>query len=589
MISSNSTIAEIKDRLNVADVLSMYIQLKKAGVNFKAACPFHSDSSPSLMVSTSKQIWRCFGCGEGGDIFTFVMKFENVDFSEALKILADRAGVELPKYTKTNAKAEQYKDRMYQINELAAKFYNKILFDSPVGEVARKYLLGRGMVTATLKEWQIGFAPDGYHYLEEFLLKKGYTKKELLDSGVSSKSERGDVYDRFFRRVTYPIKSYSGQIVGFTARILDETRKGAKYINSPETIVYSKSKVIFGLYQAKQHIRKTDEVVVVEGNMDVIAAHQAGFKNVVGSSGTAFTFDQLQMLSRLTKNLKFAFDTDQAGAIATRRALEGALQLGFNVYIVKIEGAKDPDELIKKSPKLFEQAVAKAQLYLDFFFDQAFAQFDPNSIEDKKRVVAELVPLLQTMSDPLELSHYVKLLAQRLATPESTIYEYLAKGKIQKSAQKSNVSPHSRLVKSRSYYLEQKILGYLLFRKPFREQVIKEVDPKDIKDPHMHALFKEAIASQADSLFHKLSSDMAELAKMAQFVVESEYSEIGDAAAFEREFVSVMREFKETSTRAHMRVIMAEMVAAEKNKDKPKLAELNTEFLRLSKILKENQ
>jgi DNA primase len=594
MNSSNSTIAEIKDRLNIADVLSSYIQLKKAGTNFKANCPFHSEKSASFMVSSSKQIWHCFGCGEGGDIFSFVMKYENLDFSEALKLLAERAGVELPKYNKSSAKEDQYKDKLFQINDLAAKFYNKILLETPVAESARGYLKNRGLKAETVKEWQIGFAPQGYHYLEEFLLKRGFTKQELIDAGVSSKSERGEIYDRFFNRITFPIKNYTGNTVGFTARLLDDSKKAAKYINSPETFIYSKSKIIFGLAQAKQAIRKEDAVVVVEGNMDVIAAHQAGFKNVVGSSGTAFTFEQLQILSRLTKNLKFAFDTDQAGITATRRALDLALQLGFSVYIVRIpkmEGVKDPDDLIKKSPKLFAEAIKSAPLYLDYFFEKAFEKFDPNSVEQKKRISAELVPLLQSLSDPIELSHYTRMLAQRIGVPENTIYEYLAKSKIKITEKKAAV-PAQRLVKSRDYLLEQKIIGYALFKDSLYQQIKQKVNLKDFRDPHLNQLYKEMLEYKGtgwDGLFDKLTPDMAELAKMSQFMVESEYNEMADISLFDREFADTVKEFKENSVKTAMRTVIAEMVAAEQAKDKEKLAKLNNEFLELSHILKSNQ
>src|SRR6266481_8556706 len=396
----NSTTEEIKSRLNLVEVVSSYIPLKKSGTNYKANCPFHKEKSASFTVSQTKQIWHCFGCGEGGDVFGFVMKYENLEFAEALKILAERAGVELPKYSKQNLDQDKKKESLIAISELSARFFQKVLEQSKQAESARKYLKERGLLQNTISKWQIGFAPEGFHVLQEFLGKKSFDKKDLLGSGVLSKNDRGEMFDRFVNRVTFPIKNYTGDIVGFTARILDSDAKAAKYINSPETEIYSKGKVIFGLYQAKQSIRKDDFAVIVEGNMDVITAHQAGFENVVGSSGTAFTFEQLQVLSRLTKNLKFAFDTDQAGITATKRAVELALQQGFNVFIVKIENAKDPDELIKKSPKAFSSAIKEAPLYLDYFFEKCFENYDPSSVQNKKRIIAELLPFVQKLSDP---------------------------------------------------------------------------------------------------------------------------------------------------------------------------------------------
>jgi DNA primase len=591
MQSSNSTIADIKERLNVVDVLSTYIPLKKAGANYKANCPFHHENTPSLVVSPSKQVWHCFGCGEGGDILAFVMKFENLDFPEVLKLLANRAGVELPKYNQENAKEDQYKERLFKINDLAAKFYNKILLDSSVSKGARSYLESRGLSAETIKEWQIGFAPEGFHVLEGFLIKKGFSEKELVDSGVCSKSERGGVYDRFFNRITFPIKNYSGEVVGFTARQLVDDKKSAKYINSPETLIYSKSKVIFGLYEAKQAIRKADAVVVVEGNMDVISAHQAGFKNVVASSGTAFTYEQLQILSRLTKNLKFAFDTDAAGVVATRRALEIALQLGFSVYIVKIENAKDPDELIKKDREAFTKAIEKAPLYLDYFFDKSFTNYDPNSVEQKKQIVANLLPLLQKINDPIEVSHYTKMFAQRLGLTESTVYELIARNKTAKVEKKAPTPVP--LVRSRSYNLEQKVLGYALFKQNYAKKVIEVVQAEDFKDRNFREIYekwaKQPNFAQIEVWVKSLDAELQELAKMALFMVESEYNDWNDPHAFDKEFQNTLKEFKENSVRIAMKSVVAEMVIAEQNKDKERLAQLNTKFLELSKVLKNNQ
>ncbi len=591
MPTSNSSIQEIKDRLNVADVLSSYIQLKKSGTNYKASCPFHNEKSASLMVSPQKQIWHCFGCGEGGDIFGFVMKFENVDFPEALKILADRAGVELPKFSKESTEADKYKETLYRVNELAAKFFNEVLQRSSVAEVARKYLANRGLTGETVKEWLIGFAPNEYHMLENFLVKKGYGKKELVDAGVSAVSSKNqnEIYDRFFNRVTFPIKNYSGEVVGFTARILDNDAKAAKYVNSPETLIYNKSKVIFGLYQAKQAIRKADCAIVVEGNMDVISCHQAGFKNVVGSSGTAFTYDQLQTLSRLTKTLKFAFDTDAAGVTATKRALDLALQLGFSVYIVKIEGAKDPDELIKKDPKAFARAVEEAPLYLDYFFEKSFEKYDPTSVQQKKSITAVLIPLLKQLSDPLEVSHYTRILAQRLNVTEKAIYELLASGKTSNTQQQATgVKKEEKIipiVKPRSYQMEKKLLGYTLNNPEHRKLVMEKVVGY-FKDPEIVAIIealKKSSNQNADQFIASL--DDQELAKMALFMVESEYSQLDSPDAFEQGFQQFLREYISQNIKVEMETVRTEMVLAEQKKDKQKLNELNKKFLELSQQL----
>lgn len=589
MRSSNSTITEIKDRLNIVDVLSSYLQLKKSGTNFKAPCPFHHEKTASFMVSPSKQIWHCFGCGEGGDIFGFVMKYENIEFPEALKTLAEKAGVELPKFTTENVAENKYQGALLKINEWTAKYYNQVLEKSSLAKEAREYLEKRGLSLETIRDWQIGFAPNEFHLLEDFLLKKGYTHKELLDAGVISKSPRGDYFDRFFNRITFPIKNYSGDVVGFTARTMATDAKIAKYINTSETAVYNKSKVIFGLYQAKQQIRKEDCAIIVEGNMDVIASHQAGFKNVVASSGTAFTFDQLQTLSRLTKNLKFSFDTDAAGVAATRRTLDLALQQGFSVYIVKISGAKDPDELIKKDPKLFAKAIEDAPLYLDYFFEKAFANYDPASVQEKKQIAAELVPLIRQLVDPLETEHYTRMLAQRLNVAEKTIYEIMARAKVPRtSAATQNVSKTGApLLKPRTYQMEQRLLGYFLFNSEYANEILKEIKQEDFKDlgiKEVLALYTQKNPEQSTEEFISTLKD-PELAKIAVFMVESEYHQLDNPAVFKQQFRKLLRDFVANNTKIAMNSVIAEMALAEQKKDKQKLKELNEKFLELSKDL----
>lgn len=616
-MTSNIT-QDIKDRLNIVDVLSSYIQLKKSGTNYKAVCPFHHEKTASLMISPAKQIWHCFGCGEGGDIFGFVMKYENMEFAETLKTLAERAGVELPKFSKQNVEQDKYKAVLYKINDWAAKYYHQVLLQSSAAEAARKYLTGRGLTAKAIADWQIGFGPNDSHLLENFLLKKGFDAKQLLDAGVSAKSQRGDIYDRFFNRITFPIKNYAGDVVGFTARVLDPEAKTAKYINSPETAIYSKSKIIFGLYQAKQAIRKEDCALVVEGNMDVVTAHQAGFENTVASSGTAFTYDQLQTLARLTKNLKFAFDTDSAGAQATLRALDSALALGFSVYIVRIQNAKDPDEAIKKDPKAFAQAVKEAPLYLDYFFEKSFENFDPNSVQEKRRITTVLVPMLKKLADPLDSAHYTRLLAQRLNVPEKTIYELLAKIKspttpfitrantLPKQSAISGIKADSvtPLVKTKSYQLEQKILGYALFSQKYRDEILPLLGPETFINPATAGIYKQlqAFAAQnkgdfnADKFLNELASQakedlldpaasQAELAKMALFMVESEYHQLDNEALFDKDFHKEFKDFLNIDTKLQMQNLISAMISAEQKQDKQELEQLKAKFQELSQKL----
>jgi DNA primase len=601
-MAANTTVTEIKDRLNIVDVLSSYIQLKKAGTNYKAVCPFHNEKSASLIVTPSKQIWHCFGCGEGGDVFSFLMKYENIEFKEALQILADRAGVKLPKYTPENKEQENSEDRSYKANELAAKFYSEVLKRSETAKPAWEYVQKRGLKAETLNEWLIGYAPaNDSHTIENLLTKKGFTRKELINAGLVSLSERGS-YDRFFGRLTFPIWNASGKIVGFTARVLDSASKAAKYVNSPETPIYHKSKIIFGLFQARQAIRKQDEVIIVEGNMDVIACHQAGFKNVIGSSGTAFTAEQFAILSRYSRNLKFAFDTDQAGVIASKRALDFALEQGMNVSVVKIEGAKDPDELIQKDPKLFAKAIAEAPRYMDYYFDLAFQKFDRNSVTQKKQAAAELIPMIAKLSDRVEIAHYAKRLATELDIPEKTIYEEVSMENIkQKSKTLGNQQVNSRTQtqnrempynlashsNDRSKSLEEHIIGYALFNQnngKYQQFAMSSASEEDFGIPEYREIFKAT--SQGSANFEK--TPLQDVANMALFVVESEY-ELEGQKIFEKNQQLLLKEFKSYAAKNKLASLVSEIAKADREKNRGKIAELNKRFAELSKELKESE
>lgn len=580
----SKTTAEIRDRLNIVDVISSYIPLKKAGVNYKASCPFHQEKSASFIVSPTKQIWHCFGCSEGGNIFDFVMKYENLEFKDALKILAEKAGVKLEKITKEQQRREEYREVLVKINDLAAKFYHQVLMQSSVAAQARTYLEKRALKNETIKEWQIGMAPNDFHVLENFLLKKGFKKNELVDAGVSSKSQHGGIYDRFIDRITFPIKNKSGETVGFTARVLNDQTKTAKYLNTPETEIYHKSSVIFGFYQAKREISKSGSVVVVEGNMDVIAAHQAGFKNVVGSSGTAFTEKQLADLGRFTKKIIFAFDADQAGGLATERTIFPALEMNVfdEVRIALLKGAKDPDDLIKKDPKLFAAAIAEAPLYTDYIFEKAVAKYD-GSLTSEKKVFDELSKYFKAFVDELTIAHYRKKLAEAMGISELSLVNKL--GAIRpKMRQAEKIAP----LKDRTYFLEERIVGYAMYQSKYRAEVLKKVNAKDFKNQVLAEIFEHIAAADNvnQDFINQLSAD-SELAKMALFVVESGYSQTADQQQFEREFNKILKEFKQNSAKLQLNALVNEIVSADKQKNKQKVQELNQKFLELSKALKD--
>ena len=349
-------VSKIKDRLDVVDVISGYLKLQKAGMNFKARCPFHNEKTPSFVVSPERQVWHCFGCSAGGDIFTFIQQIEGVEFPEALRVLAAKAGIELESF---NTAAKDDKTRLYEVCESATKFFEK-QFHSNTGKLALEYLKNRGVADSTIQEFRLGFAPNDWDSLGTFLRDCGYSENEIVEAGLAIKRTDGSgAYDRFRSRIMFPIFDLNGQVVGFTGRILqlengnwkleNAQAEPAKYINTPQTRIYDKSRILYGLNKAKMDIKQADQCILVEGNMDALMSYQAGVKNVVASSGTALTPNHLSLLHRYTTNLGFCFDTDQAGAMATKRGIGLALGQNFNIKVVEINviECNDPADLIQ--------------------------------------------------------------------------------------------------------------------------------------------------------------------------------------------------------------------------------------------------
>ena len=494
-----SPIDEIKNKLDVVEVVSGYIKLTKAGRNFKARCPFHPEKTPSFMVSPELQIWHCFGCGKGGDIFGFVKEIENIDFSEALRVLAQRAGVVLKKQ---NPKLKSEKQRHYEICELSAKFFEKQLSDSRAAARIRKYLLERGINKESIRSWRLGYAPDDWRALSNFLKSRGYRDEEIIKSGVvvekmttdhrlpttaknsavvRSQSAASSYYDRFSNRIIFPIFDLNGQIVGFAGRVAPgQKEESAKYINTPQTLIYDKSGVLYGLDKAKADIKTKNYCILVEGNTDVIMSHQTGFKNSVASSGTALTENHLKIIKRYTENLILAFDADLAGNLATKRAIDLAVASGLNVKIIQQEEEKeeksDPAAIIKKNPRQWAKIISNAVGIIEFYFQNAFAQFDASKVSGKKEIARTLLPLIKKIPDKIEQNHWLQELAQKLKVKEKVLEEairgiVLKKEMAPREGSKQIVSGG---IKSRLANLEEELVGLALISENLGK-IIKEI------------------------------------------------------------------------------------------------------------------
>ena len=435
-------IEEIKRRLDITEVVSSYLTLKKAGTNLKANCPFHQEKTPSFMVSPERQTFKCFGCGEGGDIFTFVEKIEGLDFYNALKLLADRAGVELKKRSIKYGNGEFKADRktaLFEINDLAMRVYHKIFQDHEKAEPARKYMEKRGISDETISEFKIGYAPDSWDFLIRFLKKHKYSEEEMLQAGLVVRGEKGKYYDRFRGRIMFPIFNIMGQTIAFTSRVLVDNAKEAKYLNSSDSPIYTKGDVLYGLDKARMSIKEKDMAVVVEGNMDVIACHQAGFRNVVASSGTALTEQQLKILTRYGGETAFCFDTDTAGETAMKRAIILAVKNDMTTKIVAIPPPfKDPDEAIKSSPKNWERAIQNAKPSVPYWIDLLIRKNPELEITDKKKIAKEVLSVIKMTYSPIEKEAYIKYLAEKLSISEKSLLDALDKSKIEKNETKKS-------------------------------------------------------------------------------------------------------------------------------------------------------
>ena len=472
----NSQVDEIKSKLSVEEVISSYLQIQKAGRNFKAKCPFHNEKTPSFIISPERQTWHCFGCNEGGDIFTFIMKIEGLEFYDSLKLLAQRAGVQIKDYNSAN---DSKKKKIFEIVEISRIFFQECL-KIKNGKVASEYLQDRGISESMIENFQLGYAPDSWDLLSNFLKNKGYNEIEIAATGMTVKKDRGGYYDRFRNRIMFPINNIGGQTIGFSSRVMpgsDESQ--AKYINTPETLIYNKSRVLYGLDKAKSEIRQKDLCIMVEGNMDVIASFQAKVENVVATSGTALTEEQIRIIKRYTKNIAFSFDMDSAGIKAANRGIEMALSEDMNVSVITIPEGKDPADCVKNSPGLWEKAVQNPKLIMEFYFESTFSKYDSSSVDGKRKIAAELLAIIGKISNDIDRGFYRNMLSDKLGLDEKIIFEYENKIKREESGFISrNSADDVQGIKTitREDKLQERILGFIVLYPQYFQNLFLDLD-----------------------------------------------------------------------------------------------------------------
>ncbi len=519
-------IEEIKSKLAIEQVIGEYISLKQSGMNWKGLCPFHQEKTPSFMVSQDKQIWHCFGCNEGGDVITFVQKYEGMEFREAAQLLAQKAGVVLTGFAVPD---QSKKKQLQDINAAAEEYYvRELKGDSQAAKKTRDYLTSRGLTVETMQGWNLGLSPDSWEGLLAFLKEKKYPVVDMVAAGLVISREQ-KYYDRFRRRLMFPITDAQGNVVAFTARTLqyiayDEEDAQGKYVNSPGTQLYNKSQVLYGFDKAKHAIKRAGYAIIVEGNMDAIMSHQAGVQNVVAVSGTALTPDQLKILKRYTENIILAFDSDSAGSQAVFRGVTLAWENDMNVKVIVLTEGKDPAEIIQKDPALWKEAIRTSIGVVDFYIDAIFKRVDLSRADHKKIAAQRIVGIINKLKTKIEQSHYVTLLAQKLQMPESVLQTMVQEP--QAAAEPiAQETPWSDSKKGSAFYSEQ-LLSFILQYPDLGRAIVDEVEQEFLSED-TRDLYKKIILQYTKNQllnFLELSSELSpdELRRWSELVFQGE-------------------------------------------------------------------
>ena len=484
----NSPVQKIKERLSIEEVVSSYIKLEKSGANFKARCPFHNEKTPSFFISPDRGSYYCFGCSAKGDIFTFVEEFEGLDFKGALKMLADKAGVPLESFNPKDKESQSEKERLYRAMEDATLFFEKNI-TSQVEVLA--YLKNRGLNDESIKNFRIGFISEDWRLLYSHLTNKGWQEAEIEKAGLIKKTEKG-YYDRFRNRIMFPISDSSGRVIAFSGRLFTDDGKSAKYLNSPDTPIFSKSSVLFGLDKAKDSIRKNNFSILVEGQMDLVLSHQAGFKNTVATSGTALAdstisrenvVSNLGLVRRLSSNIVLAFDGDKAGFNASLRAGRIALSLGMDVKVANMPAGVDPADLISKNGvDAWREAIRNSKHLIEFLLDKVLLDTNGDNRKAGREIKEKVLPFIGAVESSIEQMHFIKKISDVSGIPEEALKDDLKKVGEELKIEKKEIEEIKRNEGQvfRKDYIERRLLGIVLWQQSLAKRVI-DVE-KTLKD-----------------------------------------------------------------------------------------------------------
>ena len=580
-------VEKIKSKLDIVDVIGERIQLKKAGRNFKAPCPFHGEKTPSFVVSPERQIWHCFGCQKGGDMFTFIEDYENVTFSEALKELAAKAGIKL---TASAARSDREKKQelIYSLNHLSAQFYNYLLLSHPAGKHALKYLMeDRKLTIPLIKTFMLGFAPLNDALAKYLIGKKKYTEQDLLLAGLAFQKGRY-VSDFFKNRIIFPIIDHRGNVAAFSGRGLDSDTT-PKYVNTKETPVYIKGDTLFGLNLAKEGIKKEGKVIIVEGEFDVITAHKEGITNIAAVKGTALTENQIKLLKRFTQKFVFSFDVDPAGTEAQRRSVQLIEHEGITATVITLSSGKDPDELLNENPAEFKKAVKQDKNVYDFIIDSALSETDPESSEGKKDILKKTLPYISAIENEVVKEHYIKKLAEKIGSSQDAVSQEIDKI-TKREAQVPAASPKLQL--PHEEILEIYLLSLIFQSKNPKTGLVKV--RSILKEVNLSTPSLEKVLSHLEKYEQKETEfSPAEFAKCIPTELHvpfdtaylSPIQEFEDQERFDRELEKIAKQVRLTSVKKKLEQLSSLIKEAETNKEEDRLTTYQEQFNEYTKLL----
>jgi DNA primase len=601
-------VQDVRERTDIVELIAAYAPLKRAGRSYKGLCPFHQEKTPSFVVFPDSQNFHCFGCGKGGDAFSFYMLIEHVEFREALRELARRAGVELASAPSVAPEVDAHRQHLIDLNEIAAAFYANVLGNSRIGEPGRQVVEQRGVSSEMVARFGLGFAPDGWDHLHRHLAERGVDPAIAHEAGLLQQRDSGGYYDRFRYRLLFPIRTREGRVVGFGGRALGDGQP--KYLNSAQSAIFDKSALLYGLDLARDAARQRDQVVIVEGYMDAIAAHQFGHANVVAAMGTAVTETQIALVKRLSRHIVLALDADNAGQMATLRSLEllpkalgddavpvavpiegrgpnpqSVIQwerkLNADISIVRLPEGKDPDELIRRDPERWPEVVAGAVPFLDFFIDGVTGGIGPNDAREKAEAVKRIVPVLQGVGDRIVQAHYVGLLARKLGLPDAAILAELRRSTLRTSHRGPDPAAGralpTNLDNSRADR-EDHLLGLLLKHRDICASVLAETRPDDLLDGRNRELLRVLqdpaipLSLESEQIVAALDDAVADHAeRLLEDVARTPARYPGQV---ERDARSALERLRRERHETLMRDVQSQLRAAQESGDADELLEL---------------